>query len=244
MHPRPLRYGSLLAGLALLPAACLHRPPTAANASEQANSLTISQQSAGWRLLFDGTSTAGWRGYKSATVPAAWHVEGGTLAKSTGTDDLVTTDKYGNFELELDWRLAPGGNAGVFYRGTEEYDHIYWSAPEYQLLDDQGHPDGKDRLTAAASDYALYASPAGFLHAPGEWNHTRIVVSGNHVEHWLNGHQMVVYELGSDDWNDRVSKSKFKDYPHYGKAKEGYIGIQGDHDGALALRNIKIKVLP
>jgi hypothetical protein len=209
-----------------------------------ANTLTAAERSAGWTLLFDGSSISGWRGYKSQSVAPQWHVANGALTKEKPAPDLVTNDKYANFELQLDWKLAPKGNAGIFYRGTEEYDAIYWSAPEYQLLDDKGHPDGKSRLTAAGSDYALYPSPKGFVHRGGEWNHTRLVVNGNHVEHWLNGHRMVTYTLGSKDWEARVKKSKFSAYPNYGKASSGYIGIQGDHDGALALRNIKIKVLP
>ena len=208
------------------------------------NTLTAAEAKAGWKLLFDGTSTDGWRGYKSPSMPNEWHAMDGTLMKERPAHDIITKDKYKNFELQVDWKLAPGGNAGIFYRGTEEYDAIYWSAPEYQLLDDKGHPDGKSRLTAAASDYALYPSPAGHVHPGGQWNHTRLVVNGNHVEHWLNGHRMVTYTLGSKDWQRRVKKSKFNDYPNYGKASEGYIGIQGDHDGALELRNIKIKVLP
>jgi hypothetical protein len=208
------------------------------------NTLTAAEEKAGWKLLFDGTTTNGWRGYKQDAVPSAWHVENGTLMKKTGTGDLLTADKYANFDLQLDWRLEPKGNAGIFYRGTEEYDHIYWSGPEYQLLDDKGHADGKTRLTSAGADYAVYPSPKGYLHAPGAWNHTRILVNGNHVEHWLNGHRVVTYELGSADWQKRVAASKFKDFPNYGRASSGYIGIQGDHDGALALRNIKIRVLP
>ena len=208
------------------------------------NTLTPTEEKEGWKLLFDGSSTSGFRGFKLDTVPSYWAATNGSLVKNKPTRDIITRDKYKNFELQVDWKLAPGGNAGIFYRGTEEYDAIYWSAPEYQLLDDKKHPDGKSRLTAAASDYALYPSPAGHVHPGGQWNHTRLVVNGNHVEHWLNGHRMVTYTLGSKDWQARVKKSKFSDYPNYGKASEGYIGIQGDHDGALELRNIKIKVLP
>jgi 3-keto-disaccharide hydrolase len=208
------------------------------------NTLTPADEKAGWKLLFDGTTTNEWRGYKMESIPSEWMAMDGTLMKNKPTRDIITKDKYKNFELQVDWKLAPGGNAGIFYRGTEEYDAIYWSAPEYQLLDDKGHPDGKSRLTAAASDYDLYPSPAGYVHPANQWNHTRLIVKGDHVEHWLNGHKMVSYTLGSKDWKARVAKSKFKDYPNYGKASEGYIGIQGDHDGALALRNIKIKVLP
>jgi hypothetical protein len=139
--------------------------------------------------------------------------------------------------------ISPGGNAGVFYRGTEEYDHVYWSAPEYQLLDDAAHKDGQNRLTAAGAAYALYASPEGVVKPAGKWNAARIVVSGAHVEHWLNGKKVVEYELWSPDWEARVKASKFTDALRYGRATRGLIGIQGDHEGTLSLRNIRIQDL-
>jgi hypothetical protein len=198
----------------------------------------------GWRpLLPDGSLTA-WRGYQSDTVPAAWSVADGVLTKTTGTGDLISRDEFGDFELTFDWKLAPGGNAGVFYRGTEEYDHIYWTAPEYQLLDDSGHPDGKNRLTSAASAYGLYAPPAGVVKPGGEWNSSRIVARGAHIEHWLNGQKVVEYELWSPDWEAKVKASKFGEWPHYGRARTGHLGIQGDHDGALSIRNMRIRTLP
>jgi hypothetical protein len=239
-----LRYSIHLATLAL----ALSATSVSAQVKQQGrpnNTLTDAEKAAGWRLLFDGQTTNGWRGYRSQSMPPAWHVtQDGLLAKDTGTADIVTTDQYANFDLQLDWKIAPRGNSGIFYRGTEEYDHIYWSAPEYQLLDDKGHVDGKYRLTSAGADYAVYPTQKGYVHPAGRWNHTRILVNGNHVEHWLNGHKVVTYELGSPDWQARVKKSKFAMFPNYGKATTGYIGIQGDHDGALELRNIKIKVLP
>ena len=211
-----------------------------------ATALSAADAKAGeWRPLFDGKTTAGWRGYKSPDVPAGWAVQDGVLIKDgkTRSGDLVTKDQYGDFELEFDWKLAPGGNAGVLYRGTEEYDHIYWSAPEYQLLDDAAHADGKNRLTSAGSAYALYPPPAGVVKPAGEWNSSRIVARGAHVEHWLNGKKVVEYELWSPDWEAKVKASKFKDWPNYGRAKKGYIAIQGDHEGELALRNIRIREL-
>ena len=211
-----------------------------------ATALSAADAKAGeWRPLFDGKTTAGWRGYKSPDVPAGWAAQDGVLIKDgkTRSADLVTKDQYGDFELEFDWKLAPGGNAGVLYRGTEEYDHIYWSAPEYQLLDDAAHADGKNRLTSAGSAYALYPPPAGVVKPAGEWNSSRIVARGPHVEHWLNGKKVVEYELWSPDWEGKVKASKFKDWPNYGRAKKGYIAIQGDHEGELALRNIRIREL-
>jgi len=177
-------------------------------------------------------------------MPNGWTAENGTLTKTASVEDILTNDQYANFELTLDWKIATGGNAGIFYRGTEEYDHIYWSAPEYQLLDDANAPDGKSRLTSAAAAYALYPPPAGIVKPAGEWNSTRILVNGAHVEHWLNGQKVVQYELWSPDWEAKVKASKFKDWPNYGRAKSGYIAIQGDHNGVLTLRNIKIRTLP
>jgi len=208
------------------------------------NMLTSAERAGGWRLLFDGTTTKGWRGYKSDAVPNGWRAESGTLMKSGSVGDILSADQFANFELTIDWKIVKGGNAGIFYRGTEEYDHIYWSAPEYQLLDDANAPDGRSRLTSAAAAYALYPSPAGIVKPAGQWNSTRIVVNGAHVEHWLNGQKVVQYELWSPDWEAKVKASKIKDWPNYGRAKSGYLAIQGDHDGALALRNIKLRTLP
>ena len=198
----------------------------------------------GWRALFDGSNTDAWRGYKTQTLPAGWRISDGVLTKTGSVGDLVTKDQFRNFELALDWKLSPGGNAGVFYRGTEEYDHIYWSAPEYQLLDDAGHPDGQSRLTSAGADYALYPSPAGVVKPADQWNSTLIVVKNDTVQHWLNGQKLLEYVVNSPDWQAKVKASKFVAYPKYGIAPQGYIGIQGDHDGTLSIRNVRIRSLP
>lgn len=212
-------------------------------AHAQANTLTAKEKAHGWRLLFDGTSMDAWRGYKTDAAPVGWRVADGIIVKDSSAEDIVTRDSFANFELVMDWKIAKGGNAGIFYRGTEEYDHIYWSAPEYQLLDDANAPDGASRLTSAGADYALYPSPAGIERPAGEWNTARIVVRGNHVEHWMNGKKLLSYTLGSADWAAKVAKSKFGKWPNYGKAARGLIGVQGDHSGRLELRNIKIRVL-
>jgi hypothetical protein len=218
-------------------------PSSSAPASGE-NTLTDAERAAGWKLLFDGSTTTGWRGYKTQTMPNGWRVDNGTLTKDASVEDIVSNDQYANFEFAMDWRIGSGGNAGIFYRGTEEYEHIYWSAPEYQLLDDPNAPDGKNRLTSAAAAYGLYAAPAGIVKPAGEWNSTRIVVNGAHVEHWLNGQKVVQYELWSPDWEAKVKASKFVDWKNYGRSKTGYLAVQGDHDGVLALRNIKIRTLP
>ena len=163
--------------------------------------------------------------------------------KESTTQDLITKEQFGDFELEFEWRIGRGGNSGVFYRATEEYDRIYWSAPEYQLLDDPNAADGRDRLTAAGSAYGLYPAPAGVVKPADEWNTTRIVARGAHVEHWLNGQKLLEYELWSPDWEAKLKPSKFNAWPNYGRARQGHIGIQGDHRGTLAFRNVRIREL-
>jgi hypothetical protein len=232
---RLTRFAPAVAALALsaLLASCHNAPATGG----------VGASAGPWRTLFDGSSLDAWRGYKGAPIPSGWHIAGNTLAKDVPVADIVTKDEFADFELQVEWRIGEGGNSGIFYRGTEEYDHIYWSGPEYQLLDDIKAPDGHARITSAGSAYGIYPSPEGHLRPVGEWNATRIVVKGSHVEHWLNGFKLLEYEFGSADWLAKVKASKFNAYPHYGLAKSGHIGLQGDHAGTLAFRNIRIRDL-
>jgi hypothetical protein len=224
-----IRFGFFLCA-ALLSSAAAAQPPTTAKPGP-------------WKPLFDGTSLDAWRGYKSPTVPEGWKIVDGTLAKTTPVKDIVTKDEFGDFELELEWKIGEAGNSGIFYRGTEEYDHIYWSAPEYQLLDNIKAEDNKrpDHLAGAA--YELSVPPADAVKPVGEWNQTRIIAKGNHVEHWLNGRKTAEYEINSPEWKAKVDASKFKVYPNYGRAARGHIALQGDHNGELAFRNIRIREL-
>jgi hypothetical protein len=239
----PLRSASVLCALTLL--ACGKTsgsaPPPPPLEAAAMNTLTAQERADGWRLLFDGQTTNGWRGYRRPDMPNGWKVADSTLTKDVASGDIITADGFGDFELQLEWKIAAGGNAGLFYRATEEYERIYWSAPEYQLLDDANAPDGQSRLTAAGAAYALYPASAGIVRPAGEWNTTRVILRGAHVEHWLNGRKVLEYELWSPDWEAKVKATKFASWPNYGRAKEGHIGIQGDHEGVLALRNIKIR---
>lgn len=201
-------------------------------------------QASGWKTLFDGKSMDAWRGFKSATVPDGWHVMDGAMAKMGATGDIVTREQFANFELELEWKIAEGGNSGILYRGSERERRIWLTAPEYQLLDDAKAPDAGSRLTSAGAAYAIYPAPAGIVKPAGEWNTTRIVARGAHVEHWLNGKKLLAYELWSPDWEAKVKASKFAAAKGYGREKSGHIAIQGDHEGSLAIRNVRIKVLP
>ncbi len=222
---------------------CLAGAPAVAFAQGSLNTLTPAERAEGWRLLFDGKTTTGWRGWKVDTLPSGWKAVDGALTRVRKAADIITTDKFKDFELKLEWKIAKNGNSGIFYRASEDDDAIYWSGPEMQVLDDAGHPDGQSRLTAAGSDYGLYPSPAGVVKPAGQWNQVRLVVKGQHVEHWLNGVKVVEYELGSPDWEAKVKASKFAPHPHYGRNREGYIGLQ-EHDFWVAYRNIKIRTLP
>jgi len=197
-----------------------------------------------WASLIGRDSAPSLRGWSEPGLPAGWRVHDGVLSKNGPVDDLVTVANYGNFELRFDWKIGRAGNSGIFYRATHEYDHVYWSGPEYQLLDDANAHDGAERQTAAGSAYGLYGGPAGVVQPFGHWNTSRLIVDGNHVEHWLNGRKMVEYTLNGDEWRARVAASKFSQYPHYGLAPTGLIGVQGDHPGALEIRHLRIRELP
>lgn len=206
------------------------------------NALTAKEKAAGWRLLFDGTSMAGWRGFKSDKTPDGWKAIDGLLTRADKGGDLLTVEQFGDFELTLEWKLptAPGGNSGIFYRGNEDSDAIYWSAPEFQVLDNAGHRDGKNPLTSAGSNYAINAPIRDVSKPLGEWNSARIIAKGAHVEHWMNGVKLLEYEVGSPEWEALVQASKFKYSPGYGRAKKGHLGLQ-DHGNPVWFRNIKIR---
>ena len=195
-----------------------------------------------WRSLMD---PAAWRGYKVDTIPSRWSFANGVLSKTRPVPDIVSKDEWGDFELELEWKIGDASNSGVFYRGTDEFNQIYWSAPEYQLLDNLNAEDNKKDNHLAGSVYDLFAAPKDAARPANEWNQTRIVAKGNHVEHWLNGKKVASYDVGSADWDAAIKASKFspEKYPNFGKAPKGYLGIQGDHPGTLELRNIRIREL-
>lgn len=205
--------------------------------------LSAAEREAGWRLLFDGRTLDGWRGYGRPDMPAGWVARDGLLIRESQAADIITRETFRDFELALDWMVRAGGNSGVFYRAAEGQDAIYFSAPELQVLDDAAHPDGASPLTSAGAAYGLYPAPRGVVKPAGEWNAVRVLVRGDHVEHWLNGQRIVAYELHSEDWKARVAASKFRDWAAYGQARQGHIGLQ-DHGDWVAYRNIRIRALP
>jgi len=218
------------------------RPGAAPPAQEDSvKMLTPSERAAGWRSLFDGRTMANWRGYRKDVAPDGWRVVDGAITRVAQGGDIVTTDQYRDFELVLEWKVAPGGNSGIFYRVSEDLEYPFESGPEMQVLDDAAHPDGRSPLTSAGGLFGLYPARPGVVRPAGEWNAVRIVVQGSHVEHWLNGEKLVDAEIGSGDWNARVGRSKFAKMPRYGRNETGHICLQ-DHGDWVAFRNIKIRV--
>jgi hypothetical protein len=201
------------------------------------NTLTEKERADGWRLLFDGTSTQGWRGYKRKVVPAGWRAIDGALVRVEKAGDLITEEQFGDFELTFDWKVTHGGNSGVFYRATEDTTHIYENAAEYEIRDSAFWTDNP---YTNASNYALHAPTKDAALPVGYWNRGRIVARGNTIEHWLNGGKVVSYKFYSDDWKRRVANTHVKNWQGYGRAKRGHIGLQ-DYNDLLWFRNIKIR---
>jgi hypothetical protein len=204
--------------------------------------LLAEEPEADWISLFDGESLNGWRGYDSLDIPPGWRVVDGTIHFSDGKGDLVTTSEFSDFELALEWKVSDGGNSGIFYLAPLGFDAIYMGAPEMQVLDDAKHRDGGDPLTSAGAAYGLYPARRGVVKPAGDWNHVRIRVLGNDVEHWLNGQRIVAYTLGSAEWRKLVRDSKFNEWPMYGMARRGHIGLQ-DHGDPVWYRNLRIRPL-
>ena len=173
-----------------------------------------------------------------------WKIESGTLktlAHKKGVD-IISKEKYKNFELELEWKVQSGGNSGIFYFANERGNHIWQSAPEMQVLDNIVHVDGKRTITSAGALYDLIAPSEVVVKPIGEFNQVRIVAKNNHIEHWLNEIKILEYDYQSDNFKRLVAKSKFRDMPFFAKEIEGEIGLQGDH-GEVWYKNIRIRKL-
>jgi 3-keto-disaccharide hydrolase len=216
--------------------------PDQTTSPDTANTLTSQERAGGWKLLFDGKTTTGWRAFGQKDVPAGWQAVDGALTRVGAGADIITTEQFDSFELAIEWKISDGGNSGIMYRVSEEGEATYHTGPEFQVLDNQKHRDGQDPLTSAGSCYGLYAPTKDVTRPVGSWNQARLIVNGNHVEHWMNGEKIVEYELLSPDWEKRVAASKFKEWPKYGRIPRGHIALQ-DHGDRVAYRNIKIRPL-
>lgn len=222
--------------LSLLAATALAGEPTTRP------TLTDAEKQAGWKLLFDGVSTTGWRGLGMDGFPPVWVIEDNCLKCLGGgknANDLVTVDEYENFELSFEWMIPKlRGNSGVKYRVQEQKGHGYAFGCEYQCMYD---PDAFDKH-ASGSLYDIFPPQGKTLRPQGQFNDSRIVLQGNHVEHWLNGVKVVDADFGSDAMNAAIAKSHFRN-SDWGKKPLGHIILQ-DHHSVVFFRNLKIRLLP
>ena len=216
--------------------------------TDSLNQLSPEQVAEGWYLLFDGETMKGWRFYQNKPNNS-WEIVDGVLHckpfdGNENRADLVTQEQYKNFEFVFDWKVPKGGNSGVMYRVTEEFNEPYLSGPEYQLIDDLGWPgDPLKDSQLTGSNYDMHATPKDkLMNSAGEWNTSKILINGNHVEHWLNGRKLFDYELQSDDWKKLKKNSKWNDAKGYGMAEKGHIALQ-DHGQEVWFRNMMIRPL-
>jgi hypothetical protein len=210
------------------------------------NTLTDAEKTAGWQLLFDGQDFAGWHNFKSDGIRSGWQVKDGALVcvDPHNAGDIVTSNQFDWFELQLDYNISEAGNSGIMYHVTDAGNAIWATGPEFQLEDNE---KAADKIRCGWL-YALYQPPVDpatgkILDATkpvGQWNHVRLLVTPEKCVHEINGVKYFEYVLHSDDFNARVARSKFGKMPFFAKADLGYIGLQGDH-GSISFRNIKIR---
>ena len=248
-----------LSPIALLAVICASAGTAAA---QRPNELTAAERAAGWRLLFDGVSLAGWRGLGYDSVPTAhWKVENGAIKKVPSGQiprmpdgqparggDLMTKERFADFELSWEWKIARAGNSGVKYNVSEELsmaaaaNHAALGF-EYQLLDDSLHEDNKVPSHRAGALYDLIAPDVSkALNRVGEWNASKIVYRGKHGEHWLNGTKIVEFDLGTPRMDSLLARSKYRSIENFAQRRTGHIVLQ-DHGDEVHFRSIKIRPL-
>jgi len=217
------------------------------------NTLTKKEKKAGWSLLFDGQTSAGWMNARTKTFPSGgWEIKDGMLImdpeskkQKGGGGDIVTTDKFRNFELSIDFMYTKGANSGIkYFIDTESNNGSLASIGcEYQVLDDRNHPDAKAGINGnrtLGGLYDLITPKPKTDNGENAWNTAKIVVNGNKVQHWLNGQITVEYERGNQAWKDLVATSKFKNSPGFGEVQDGRILLQ-DHGNLVYFKNMKIR---
>ena len=212
------------------------------------NSLTASEKNDGWISLFDGKTTNGWHTYHEAKAGSAWNVEDGALhldpKSKDGHGDIVTSKEFSNFDLKVEWKISPKGNSGVIFYVKEDpkIEESYQSGPEMQVLDNDGHPDGKIHKHRAGDLYDLIACSKETVKPVGEWNQVEIIANHGDLKLFLNGYNVVHTTMWDDNWKKMIAGSKFKEWPVFGTFNSGRIDLQ-DHGNEVWFRNIKIKNL-
>ena len=208
---------------------------------------------ANWITLFDGQSFDGWQMYGEDPITERWVVENGTIICNKGAGEtnkgfrrsLMTDQKFGNFEFEMDYKIAKGGNSGLMYHVVEDtaYNHDYVTGPEFQILDDEFSRSESKANKMVASSYDMYIPAETKKPNPhGEWNTVRLIYKDGHVEHWLNGEKVLEFQEGDADWIERKANSKWRNLEVWGASKSGHISLQ-DHGDEIAFRNIRVKKL-
>lgn len=207
------------------------------------NGLSDEEKKEGWELLFDGLSTEKWRGSGRADFPAGWMIQDGALCRSEGGCDLLTREEFKNFELKMDWKIAPGGTSGIYYRAVEvAADQARPSGLGFRLLDDLRNPDGKLSITSTGALDGLVGVEREASRPAGSWNESRIVVQGGRLEHWLNGVRVMVVDMTGATWMERLAHRGFTEIPPFARVQRGAIRLQ---DGGYPVwyRNLKIRRL-
>lgn len=234
-----IKFRSLIAAVAVSAAACC------TGFAQGSTPLTAQEKSAGWVSLFNGTDLTGWHNFRSTTIKPGWQVKNGILVCEDphNAGDLVTEGQFDAFELRLEYNISKGGNSGIMFHVVDEGGAAWASGPEFQLED---NAEAKDPQRCGWL-YALYqpptdpktGKPLDATKPAGEWNQVRLVVTPEKCEHYINGVKYFEYVMSSDDFKDRVAKSKFGKMPLFAKSGKGRIALQGDH-GQVSFRNIKV----
>lgn len=224
---------------------------TSSKTTASFNTLSDKEKKDGWQLLFDGTTKNGWHIYNNKSDGAAWTVKDGVLyldaaskQKGAGGGDLVTNEEYENYDLKLEWKIDAAGNSGIIFLTQEElkYDASYLTGPEMQIIDNNGHPDARNNKHRAGDLYDLIAAEPQNAKPWGQWNQVEIIIKNGQLELYQNGTKVVSTTMWTNNWQQLIANSKFKQWADFGKFRKGRIALQ-DHGDGVAFRNIKIKRL-